>query len=382
MISGNLQIVVCNSSKQWQEFENAAELLFKRYPAFVPPFPGSVKKFLDPDGSFCHRNGPIRSFLAYKDGQLVGRLAAIVNRTHNVYHRDSTGFFGFPAFTEDPEVAASLFNEAAGWLRSQGCDSMRGPYNPTINDECGLLLDAENLPPTIGTTWNPIHMVQTVESCGFKKVREMRAFLLDLALGEPERVKKIRERIVRRNALTLRHLRMNNLRQEIEILRGLYNQTLDRNWGFVPVSYLDFLEAARDFKAIADPRLIMIAESRGIPAAFVITFPDFHEILLATKKWPRLFRVPAIFFKMQTQRIRNCRLAVLGVAPAFRDRGLTGWLFGEQQRRASARFKNAEISWVEANNTEIMENSELMGCIPYRTYGIFEMPIPTSYLTK
>jgi hypothetical protein len=375
VVPHNLHIVVCETPKQWGDFEDAAESLFCGYTAFVPPFPGSVKKFLNPAGAFFQRHGPIRGFLAYKNGQLVGRLAAIVNRTHNIYHQDRTGFFGFPAFVEDVEVPGALFDAAAAWLRDQGCDTMRGPYNPTINDDCGLLLDAEDLPPIIGTTWNPLHMVRSVESCGFVKVREMRALLLDMQLGEPERVKRIRERIVRRNALTLRHIRMNHLREEVGVLGRLYNQTLDRNWGFVPVSYLDFLDAARDFKAIADPRLILIAESRGIPAAFVITFPDFHEVLLAARKWPRALRLPAILAGMKTHRIQRGRLAVLGVAPAFRDRGITGWLFGEQQRRTSARFKYVEISWVEANNTEILENSELMGCVPYRSFGIFEKPI-------
>jgi hypothetical protein len=372
VVSDSPQIVVCDNPQKWRAFENAAEFIFGASPAFVPPFPGAVERFLKPESSYFLRHGPIRAFLAYKDGRIVGRLAAIINRSHNIYHGDRTGFFGFPAFVDDPTVASALFDAAEQWLRLHGCDRIRGPYNPTINEDCGLLLDAEELPPVIGTTWNPLHMVTSVESCGFTQVREMQALLLDLTIGEPERVRKVRERVARKNFLTLRHFRMNRLNEEVEILGRLYNQTLDRNWGFVPVSYMDFLESAREFRAITDPELILIAESRGIPAAFVINFPDFHEILLSARKWPRALRLPAILAGIKTQKIRKCRLAVLGVAPAFRDMGLTGWLFGEQQLRTSARFTHCEISWVESNNTEILENSKMMGCVPYRKYGIFE----------
>jgi hypothetical protein len=169
---------------------------------------------------------------------------------------------------------------------------------------------------------------------------------------------------------------MNHLRADVELLGTLYNQTLDRNWGFVPMSYMDFLESAQEFKAIVDPKLILIALSAGVPAAYSITFPDFHEILHSLRSWPRLLRMPGIFLKLKTHRYRSSRLAILGVAPAFRDRGLTGWLFGEQQIRNSARLQTTKISWVEANNTEILENSKLMGCKPYRKFGIFEKPIP------
>lgn len=380
MGSENVQILVCDTPGLWRAFENTAEDLFQAYPAFVPPFPGSIVRFIKADSSFARRHGKIRAFLAFKDGVPVGRLAAIVNRSHNIYHRDRTGFFGFPAFIRDVGVARALFDAAAEWLASQGCDKIRGPYNPTINDDCGMLLDAEHLPPTVGLTWNPLHMVDTLLDCGFEKVREMQALLLDLTIGEPERVRKIRERIVRRNHLTLRHMQLNRLNEEVDILARLYNHTLDRNWGFVPLGFQDFLESAREFKSIADPRLILIAESRGVPAAFVITFPDFNEILHASRRWPRALRMAAIIAGIKTHRYRTCRLAVLGVAPGFRDRGLTGWLFGEQQRRNSAKFQHAEISWVEANNTEILENSRLMGCVPTRNFGIFEKEIPPAAL--
>jgi hypothetical protein len=374
-VPGELQIVVCDTPARRRVFENTAEDLFGGYHAFVPPFPGSVARYLNPKNGFGLRHGPTRGFLALRDGAPVGRLMAIVNRTHNIFHRDRTGFIGFPAFPDEPEIAGALFAAAAEWLSAHGCDTMRGPYNPTINDECGLLLNAEEIPPVIGMTWNPLHMVRTFEKCGFAQVREMLALLLDLKIGEPERVRKIRERIARRNSLTLRHLRLRHLRQEVETLGRLYNQTLDRNWGYVPLGYLDFLEAAREFRSIADPRMILLAESAGTPAAFAITFPDFHEILHATRRWPRALRLPAIASLLKIHRYRGSRLAVLGVAPAFRDRGLTGWLFGEQQRRTSSRFATTEISWVEANNTEILENSAMMGCVPYRNYGIFEKPI-------
>ena len=368
-------ISVCQTKAEKNLFEKVAEILHQSLVDFIPPFPGSIAKFLDSESEFQRIHGPILALIAWENGKPVGRLAAIVNRSHNIYHQDTTGFFGFFACIDSCEVAQALFSKAETWLREQGCTSIRGPYNPSINEECGLIVEGFEGPPFVGMTWNPAYYEPLLQHCGLSRIREMVAFLLDTTKPSPDRVLRILERLARRGKMTKRSIQFSRLNEELELLQYLYNSTLDRNWGFVPISYADLHHSADEFRYVADPNMIMMTLDRGKPAAFVINFSNFQEILLAAKHVPAWLRLPYLLFKMKTHRYRTSRLAVLGVAPDYRDQGLSAWLMGETMKRSNERYQEIEISWIEGNNDEIIRNSEMMGGRIYRHYAIFEKAI-------
>ena len=368
-----LEIIPCRTPAQFLRFERVAESLHGCVPSFVPPFPGSVAKILSPNSPFHARHGSIVSFIAKRGGVPVGRIAAIVNRSHNTYHSDKTGFFGFFECEDKPETARSLFAKAAEVLRESGMESMRGPYSPSINDECGLLASAFDLPPSIGLTWNPEYYISLLVEAGLTGVRVLRSMNLPMhRLEKPERLRRIVDRIAQRTRLTMRTMDLSRLEEELRIVREVYNATLERNWGFVPISMEDLMAAADDIRAIADPRLLLIAEMDGRDAGVAITLPNFNEILIRIKRTPHWLRLIHIFFLMKTHRINSCRQTVLGVIPSCRDRGLHAWLIHEQFIRAQERYDNATLGWMEENNAEILKNSALVGGELDRHWQIFE----------
>lgn len=249
---------------------------------------------------------------------------------------------------------------------------MRGPYNPSINDDCGLLTEGFEGIPFIAMPWNPSYYESLVTAAGLIPIRELDAFMLDLSMGVPERIQKITKRMRERSGWTIRGLRMDRLKEELEILYRLYNCTLDRNWGFVPVTLEDFMASADDFRAIVDPEMILFAEKNGEIGAFAVAFPNFNEILLQAKFTPHWLRLLHIVWLMKTHRYHAQRLAVLGIAPEARDQGLSAVLFAEQYERSAQRYQVSEVSWVEANNEEIRRGAEMMHGRKYRTYKIFE----------
>lgn len=356
-----------------------AERLHGTDPAFIPPFPGSIAKYLSPKSAFHVRHGEITAFLAMRDGRPVGRIAAVINRSHNERYGDRTGFFGFFECEDNPETARLLFGRVEDVLREAGLEAMRGPYNPSINDDCGLLTSRFDLPPCIGLTWNPGYYPGLLVGAGFRSVRTMHGMNLPMhRLEQPARMARIVERIASRSRLKMRTMDLTRLPEELEIVREVYNATLERNWGFVPISMEDLLAAADDMRAIADPRLLLIAESDGKDAGVAITLPNFNEILGRIKKTPHWLRLPHIFWLMKTHRINSCRQTVLGVVPGFRDRGLHAWLIHEQFVRAQERYDNATLGWMEENNTEILKNCELVGGEWERTWEIFEKAVGAS----
>ncbi len=255
-------------------------------------------------------------------------------------------------------------------------DSVRGPYNPSINDECGLLAERFDAPPCIGLTWNPAYYLDLVAAEGFRSVRTLYCMNLPLLrTPQPQRLARIVKRVETRSKLRIRRMDISRLPEELKIVREVYNATLERNWGSVPISMEDLLGAADDIRAIADPRMLLIAEMDGQEAGVAITLPNFNEILALIKNTPHWLRLPHIFWLMKTCRIKICRQTVLGVVPQFRDRGLHAWLIHEQFARAQERYTDAVLGWLEDTNSEIIKNCEIIGGEPDRSWTLFEKPL-------
>lgn len=356
-----------------QLFERMPERLHRNDPFFVPPYPGSITKMFKADSPY-QRHGSLTPFIAYKEGQPVGRICAVVNQAHNDYYKDNFGFFGFFDFTNDVEVAKALLDAAEKCLKEQGRTQMRGPYNPTVNDEVGLLVEGFDSIPKVMMPYNPPYYIDVYEKLGLQPARTLFAFRIEREDEAPARILKICERVKRTTGLTLRRINMKKLDDEILIIHKLYNQTLDRNWGFVPITLEDLRYAANDLKAILDPSLVLIAEKDGVPAGFSMCIPNINEFMFAARKWPNALRPLKFLWKLFTSRPTEARLAVLGVAPEFRGKGVAALFYAETMLTGGKRYKSGELSWVEENNEEIVKGITVMGGEKYKTYRLFEKP--------
>jgi len=344
-------------------------------PAFIPPFPGSVAKFLSKKSPFA-QHGTVTGFLALRGGQPVGRIASIVNHSHNAHYGDKVGFFGFFACEDNPATASTLLAASEAHLRALGLTSIRGPYNPSINDDCGLLTSGFDELPSVSMPWNPAYYEALLTHAEFQPVRKLVAFHLPLRVPVEGRIARIAKRVSERGRFRMRDIRMDALEADLKIIHKLYNATLDRNWGFVPISYEDLLAAAGDLRAIAKPDMIMIIEHDGEPCGFGLNLPNFNEILIRTRRFPHWLRLPVIAWLIKTRPITTCRQTILGVLPGFRDRGLSAWLYAESFVRASRHFASSELGWVEENNADIFTASILLGASVSKTFAIYEKPIP------
>ena len=340
----------------------------------MPPFPGSITKIFKSDSPY-QKHGALLPFVAYRKGEPVGRIAAVVNRAHNDYYKDKTGFFGFFDSVDDKEVANALFDAARKALREYGLETVRGPYNPTVNDECGLLVEGFDSAPMVMMPYNPSYYLPLYESLGLKGVRDLYAFYLSADTEAPQRIMKIVERVKRTTGLKLRHIDLKHLDDELKIIHRLYNQTLDRNWGFVPITLEDLRFAAGDLKAIIDPEMVLIAEKDGVPAGFSMCIPNVNEIMAKTRGNSAVVRVLKFLWHLKTRHPKEARLAVLGVAPEFRGKGVAALFYAETLLTGRRKYIGGEMSWVEESNDEIIKGITLMGGQKYKSYRIFEATV-------
>jgi len=269
-------------------------------------------------------------------------------------------------------VAKALVDAAATILREKGLTSMRGPYNPSINDDCGVLTEGNDRPTFVSMPWNPTYYQGTYKAAGLEVARTLAAYDVPLHDDPPARVTRIVDRIRKRNRVTVRSLDMKDLHKELEIIHRLYNVTLDRNWGFYPIALVDLLHSAEDLKAIADPSLIFFVCLEGKEVGFSLSLPNVNEVFHAAKGRKGILRFLEMAVRLQFMKPKFSRLCVLGVEPACRDKGLSALLFYESYMVSKAKHSVVEVSWVEANNIEILEGAVLMGGYRSRTYEIFE----------
>src|SRR5439155_18771584 len=206
-----------------------------------------VRTLLTPGKNPFFQHAEAQYFLARANGRTVGRIAAIKNDAHTREHGDRVGFYGFFESIDDPGVARALFDAAAAWLRGRGLRVMRGPMSPSINDECGLLVDGFDTPPTLMMPHNPPYYVGLHDGYGFAKTKDLLAFESPNA-RMPERIARAAKVIAERKNITLRPLNMKRFKQEVELVKALYNQAWEKNWGFVPLTDSEIDHLAKQLK--------------------------------------------------------------------------------------------------------------------------------------
>ena len=142
---------------------------------------------------------------------------------------------------------------------------MRGPFNPTQNDECGLQVEGFGMRPYFGMPYNPPSYVDVYESLGLQKARDLLAYKVDPSLQEgfDRRLRGLSARVQERLGITVRPVDVKRRHEEARLITRLFNESLAEEWNFMPLT-VDVAEAfASDLAGHLDPEAILIAEANG-----------------------------------------------------------------------------------------------------------------------
>ena len=344
--------------------------------SWVPPLRATVTDILSPKNPFYqHANRAL--FVAERGGVTVGRIAAIENAAHNRHHRDRVGFFGFLETVNDPEVSHSLLDTAEGWLRSRSLNRARGPISPSMNHECGLLVEGAETPPAIMTPWNPIYYKQLVESSGYRGIQDLLGYDIPAGahLAVPQRIQRLAERTARSTGVTFRNLNIEFLEQEARKVLDLYCQAWAGNWGFTPPAWDEFWHTAKDLKSVLLRDFSFVAEADDEVVGFMMVVRDINRILThvpSGRLWPStLFRLARDLPKVQRGRI-----VLMGLSSEYRHKGLFPLFAYEAARRAKdIGFEGADASWVLNDNMALTKPMAAMGMNAYKRWRLYEKEI-------
>ena len=372
-----LEIVPVETARDLRRFIDVPWHVYdpRQHPQWVPPLRIAVRDTLDDRKHPFYQHGARALFLALRDGKLVGRIAAIENRAHNAYYHDRTGFFGFFEVRDDQEAASALFDAAESWLRGRGLTSMRGPFSPSIDYDCGVLVDGYEHHPVLMTMWNPPYYDCLLQRAGFAGVKDLLGWWFDGAGTDyqlPPVYARHAERARNKANVTFRDLDPKAFDREIALCWDVYNSAWEENWGFIPMSRAEFDHMGKDLKQIVDPHIAFAAEVNGEPAGIAIALPDFNQIF---KRIPngRLFPTGIFKLLLGAKKIRTTRIFVLGVKKEFRAAGIFALFLDEFMRRGRKYgFTGGEASWVLEDNVLLNRPLESIGARPYRRWRIYE----------
>lgn len=349
------------------------------HPQWVPPLRMAVYDALDRKGNPFYRDADRELLLAVRDGQVVGRIAAIENWAHNRFHQDRVGFWGFFECIDDQDVAGALFAAAGRWLAERGLDVMRGPMNPSTNYECGLLVEGFENRPTFMTAWNPPYYATLCARAGLEKAKDLLAFWFPAAepgYALPVFVERQAERARERGRITFRDLDPRHFDREVAACWDIYNDAWERNWGFVPMSRPEFEHMAKDMKQLLWPQLAFMASVDGVPAGFMLALPDYNEVLIRNRSG-RLFPTGLLRMLRGKRTIRTARVMALGVKASFRSRSILALFTHEVMRRGLAMGKTgAEASWLLEDNQLIVKPMRAMGARERMRWRVYDLPLP------
>ncbi|MBX3248537.1 MAG: hypothetical protein KF901_15275 [Myxococcales bacterium] len=365
------------SKEAIRAFFEVQDLVYAGDPHYVPPLRMELADRLTPGKNplWEHAEGVL--FTAHRDGKLVGRASAQIDREHLRIHQDDAGFFGFFDTIDDQAVADALLERAAAWLRARGMKVMRGPFSFTINEECGLLVEGFDTPPAIMMAHHRPYQQHLLERAGFVKAKDLLAWKY-LVEEPPPRAARAWEQVRGLPEVRFRDVNPSRMREELDHILHIFNDAWANNWGFVPATDAEVEKMAKDFQLLIDPRLAFFAEVKGKPMGMVICLPNLSEPTgdLDGKLFP--FGWAKLVWRLKVAKsVKSARLMLLGIRRELRGQKRYGPLstamYAELAYRGlRAGYQWAELSWTLEDNRPINLGIQAMRGKVYKTYRVYE----------
>jgi hypothetical protein len=369
----NIEVRTVSSKKDLMQFIKLPWKIYQNDPHWVPPLILDRKNLLDKKKNPFYTHAEMEMFLAYKNDELVGRIAAITNENHNKFHQDKVGFFGFFESTDDKAVSDALFAKCENWLRERDKDTVWGPMNPSTNDEVGLLIKGFDSPPFVMMGHNPEYYSNLIESQGYEKAKDLYDWQLDIrGMKIPEKIQRLADISLKKYDLTIRNIDIKNMSRDIQFIREIYNDAWSRNWGFVPFTDEEIDHLGADLKQIVIEEFVLLAFKDDRPIGFLLCIPNINEILIKNRSG-RLFPTGIIKLLTGMKKIKTVRTITLGIVKDLQHIGLGTILYTENIKRAQRKnLHGGEMSWILEDNEAMNRPIEMLGSKLYKIYRVYQ----------
>jgi hypothetical protein len=384
MSGGELRIAQVSSKQALAQFIDLPYRLYANDPHWVPPLRADMAELLNPDKNpyFLHAEGQL--FLARRDGRVVGRISAHIDRLALAQSVEQgmgpgTGNWGLME-AEDEATAHALITQAEDWLRKRGMHRALGPMSMSIWDEPGLLVSGHDHAPTVMMGHDNPAYQGWIEKAGYRFVKSLKTWDIDITLPFPELVNRIVAAGEKNPRIRIRQVKKRRFKQEASLILSILNDAWSDNWGFVPITDYEIDYVGKKLKPVVYEDLIMVAEYDGEPVAFMIVLPDVNEKLrefggkLLPFNWAKLLW----WLNVGKPQVYTMRVPLMGVVKRLQSSRLASqlafMLIEKIRRNATANYgaTRGEIGWILDDNHGMNAIAEMIQSRNNKDYWLYD----------
>jgi len=370
----DLALAVATGGAALRDFLALPQRIYADDRAWIAPLQFLKREQLSPKNHFFE-HARWCAWVAYRDGEPVGRITAQVDELHLAQHGDATGYFGMVEAVDDRAVWAALFAAAEHWLRGEGMRRVRGPFNLHVNEEVGLLVEGFATPPYVLMGHARPWYGAAVEACGYRGAKDLLAYHVRPDFDTPRVMARLAARVSDR--VRVRKLQRGQLKADAAVMREIFNDAWQHNWGFVPLAEAEWEETVSTLTRLMPDDYIQIAEYDGEPVAFIVALPNLNEAArdlngrLLPLGWAKLL------WRLKVRHPRTARVPLMGVRQAFQHSRLgptLAFMVIDAVRRAlhARGVRDVEMGWILEDNDGMRNIIETIGGQAYKRYRVYE----------
>lgn len=329
----SIEIKKVSSKKELKKFIRFNYELYKDNPYSVPDLYDDMLGTFDKNKNAAFAYCDADFFLAYKEGKLVGRVAALINQKANKIWNEKTVRFGWIDFYDDIEISKALLETVEKWGKERGMKKIQGPLGFTDFDAEGMLVDGFDQLSTMATIYNypyyPVHL----KELGFEKDVDWVEFKIYIPDAIPEKHKRISEIIQKKYDLKIKKYTSGKKIAEDygQAIFELMNEAYQPLYGFAPLSQEQIDQYVKMYLPIVDLRMVtLITDSSDRLVAVGLSMPSLSEALQKAKgklfPFGWFYLLKALFFK---KRAKMLDLLLVAVKPEYQNKGVNALLFAD-----------------------------------------------------
>ncbi|NTW32640.1 MAG: GNAT family N-acetyltransferase [Bacteroidetes bacterium] len=361
-----MKIIEVNDKKTIKEFLDTARIIYKGDEFWVCPLDQEIESIFDSKKNVFFAHGEaIRWILKNDKGELIGRVAAFINRNKANNFEQPTGGMGFFECVNDKNAAKLLFDTCKNWLQDKGMEAMDGPINFGENDRFWGLLVEGFMHPGYGMQYHHPYYKELFESYGFKFYFEQVSNHLNLTKPFPERFWKIAEWVSNKKEFQFEHFLFKNAEKYIDDLKHVYDTAWAYHENFTPIEKSDLRNTLNNAKSIIEEEFIWFAYHEGEPIAFLVMFPDINQALKHLNGNMNFFNKLKFASLLKKKTITRSRIVIMGVVPKFQKSGIESAIFWNLDKvmKRKPHYTEIELSWVGDFNPKMRALHESVGAI-------------------
>ena len=373
-----VRVLPADTRERRNDFLRLPSVLYAHDPFWVAPLEFEVRERIWGSNPFL-KHASVAAWVAYDAaGRPAGRITAQWDLLHQQTHADARGAFGFFEVAEDPAIAGALLREATAWLRSQGARRVRGPLNLGVNEECGLLVEGFDSPPSVMMGHGLPRYDALLRSLGLTPAKDLLAYRVAPDFEAPRVMRRLAEAGGTR--VRVRPLDTRNRTRELALIRDIFNDAWARNFGFVPFTEEEFADVGRMVTLLSPSDYVQIAEVDGVPVAFIVAMPNVNEIARALGGKLLPFGWLKLLWGLKVRHPRSARVPLMGVRQSFQQSrlgpGLAFLVIDAVRKSLCGRgVREVEMSWILEDNSGMRSIIEAIGGVLCKRYRLYEMEL-------